>query len=250
MPFRFQFAPEAELVISFIVPAYNEELLLPATLSALEAAAQALGEPSEIVVVDDASTDRTAAVAEEHGARVIQVNHRQIAATRNSGAREAKGDLFIFVDADTVVNPAVVRAAVDAMRDGAVGGGCDLRFDGRLPFWARLMIVAFRPVYRVGRLASGSFLFCTRQAFDAVGGFDATLFAAEEAVMSRALHGQGRFVVLRETVLTSGRKLRAYSAWEVFRVLSRLALLGRRALRNRQGLDIWYGARRVDPQSE
>ena len=72
-------------MISFIVPAYNEELLLPATLSALEAAAHALGEPSEIVVVDDASTDRTAAVAEEHGARVIQVNHRQIAATRNSG---------------------------------------------------------------------------------------------------------------------------------------------------------------------
>jgi glycosyltransferase involved in cell wall biosynthesis len=237
-------------VISFVVPAYNEELLLPATLSALHAAGQALGEPCEIVVVDDASTDRTAAVAEEHGARIVRVAHRQIATTRNSGAREANGNLLIFVDADTVVNAAVVRAAVDAMRNGAVGGGCDLRFDGRLPFWARLMIASFRPVYRVGRLASGSFLFCTRQAFDAVDGFDETLFAAEEAAMSKALRRHGRFVVLRETVLTSGRKLRAYSAWEVFRVLSRLALLGRRALRNRQGLDIWYGARRADPKSE
>jgi glycosyltransferase involved in cell wall biosynthesis len=250
MPFRIQLAPEAEPVISFIVPAYNEELLLPATLSALEAAAQALGEPTEIVVVDDASTDCTAAVAEEHGARVVRVAHRQIAATRNSGAREAKGDILIFVDADTVVNAAVVRAALEAVRDGAVGGGCDLRFDGQLPFWARLMIASFRPVYRVGRLASGSFLFCTRPAFDAVGGFDETLFAAEEAAMSKALRRHGRFVVLRETVLTSGRKLRAYSAWEVFRVLGRLALLGRRGLRKRQGLDIWYGARRVDPQSE
>ena len=242
MPFRFQFARRDEPVIAFIVPAYNEELLLPATLSAVHAAAQALGEPFDIVVADDASTDRTAAVAEEHGARVVRVAHRQIAATRNSGGREAKGDLLIFVDADTVVNSAVVRAAVDAMRNGAVGGGCDFQFEGRLPLWARLMIFSFRPAYRVGRLASGSFLFCTRQAFEAVGGFDATLFAAEEAVMSRALHRQGRFVVLRETVLTSGRKLRAYSAWELLSVLSRLAFLGRRALRKRQGLDIWYGA--------
>jgi glycosyltransferase involved in cell wall biosynthesis len=250
MPFRFQFARRDEPVISFIVPAYNEELLLPATLSALQAAGQALGEPFEIVVADDASTDRTAAVAEEHGARVLRVAHRQIATTRNAGAREAKGDLLVFVDADTVVNSAVVRAAIDAVRNGAVGGGCDFRFEGRLPLWARLMIFSFRPAYRIGRLASGSFLFCTRQAFEAVGGFDATLFAAEEAVMSRALHRHGRFVVLRETVLTSGRKLRAYSAWELLSVLSRLAFLGRRALRKRQGLDIWYGARRVDPQSE
>src|SRR5262249_46458523 len=103
--------------------------------------------------------------------------------------------------------------------------------------------------YRVGRIASGSFLFCTRQAFDAVGGFDESLFAAEEAAMSKALKRHGHFVVLRDSVLTSGRKLRSYSAWEVFGVLGRLALLGRRALRNRHGLEIWYGARRDDPQT-
>jgi glycosyltransferase involved in cell wall biosynthesis len=236
-------------VISFIIPAYNEELLLGPTLLALQAAGQAVGEPHEMIVVDDASTDRTAAVAREHGARVVPVAHRQIAATRNSGAREAKGDFLIFVDADTVVNPAVVRAALQALRDGAIGGGCDLRFDGRLPFWAWLLISSFRPLYRVARLASGSFLFCTRRAFEAVGGFDEALFAAEEAAMSRALRHQGRFVVLRETVLTSGRKLRAYSAWEILRVLSRLALLGRRGVRDRRGLEIWYGARRADPKS-
>jgi len=235
-------------VISFVIPAYNEERLLGPTLSAVNAAARVVGEPFEIIVADDASTDRTATVAAESGARVVAVAHRQIAATRNSGAREAKGDVFVFVDADTLVNPAVVRAAVQAVRDGAVGGGCDLRFDGQLPLWARLMVWSFRPVYRIGRLASGSFLFCTRQAFEAAGGFDESLFAAEEAVMSKALRRQGRFVVLRETVVTSGRKLRAYSAWEVLRVLSRLAFFGRRALGKRQGLEIWYGARREDPQ--
>ncbi|HET6323242.1 MAG TPA: glycosyltransferase [Planctomycetaceae bacterium] len=235
-------------MISFIIPAYNEERLLGPTLSAIEVAAQTVGESHEVIVVDDGSIDRTAAVAAEYGARVVPVAHRQIAATRNSGAREARGDVFVFVDADTLVNPAVVRAAVQAVRDGAVGGGCDLRFDGQLPVWARLMVWLLRPIYRVGRLASGSFLFCTRRAFEAAGGFDESLFAAEEAAMSKALRRQGRFVVLRETVVTSGRKLRAYSAWEVFCVLSRLAFLGRKALGNRRGLEIWYGARRDDPQ--
>ncbi len=243
-------------MISFIVPAYNEELLLPLTLSALHAAARSAGEPYEIVVADDDSSDRTADVAEEHGASVVHVANRQIAATRNAGARAAKGDIFVFVDADTIVNSAVVRAAIRSVSEGAVGGGCELRFDGDLPLWGRLMVSAFRPLYRVGRLASGSFLFCTRAAFEAVGGFDETLFAAEEAVMSKALRRHGgrhggrneRFIVLRETVLTSGRKLRSYSGWEVLRVLSRLAFLGRRALRDRRGLEIWYGARRDDPQ--
>jgi glycosyltransferase involved in cell wall biosynthesis len=235
-------------VISLIVPAYNEELLLPATLSALNVAARALDEPSEMIVVDDASTDRTADVAKDHGARVLSVAYRQIAATRNSGARAATGEFLIFIDADTVVNPAVVRAAVRAMRDGACGGGCDFQFDGRLPLWSRLMIAGFRPVYRLVGIASGSFLFCTRRAFEAIGGFDETLFAAEEAIMSKALRRYGRFVVLREVVVTSGRKLRAYSAWEIFRILGRLAVLGRRGLRDRHGLEIWYGARRPDPQ--
>ena len=75
--------------ISFIIPAYNEERLLGQTLSAIDQAARALGEPVEVIVVDDASTDRTAAIAQEHWARVVSVKCRQIAATRNAGAREA-----------------------------------------------------------------------------------------------------------------------------------------------------------------
>ena len=78
-------------VISFIVPAYNEERLLGAALDALHAAARAAGEPYELIVVDDASTDRTATIAADHGAALVSVAHRQIAATRNSGARQATG---------------------------------------------------------------------------------------------------------------------------------------------------------------
>jgi len=72
--------------ISFIVPAYNEERELGATLKAISEAGDALAHSYEIVVADDGSTDRTARIALEHGARVITAQHRQIAATRNSGA--------------------------------------------------------------------------------------------------------------------------------------------------------------------
>jgi glycosyltransferase involved in cell wall biosynthesis len=237
-------------MISFVIPAYNEELLLGRTLRALNDAAGQLGEPFEVVVVDDASSDGTAVVAREHGARVVPVNYRQIAATRNAGARETSGEMLIFVDADTVVTQAAVRAAVEAMRAGAAGGGCAFRFDGRLPLYGQLMEAVAAPLYRALGLASGCFLFCTRAAFLASGGFDDGLFAAEEAVLSRALRRQGRFVVLRECVTTSGRKLRAHSAREVLGLLMRLTFTGPKSVRQRQGLELWYGERHTDPQAE
>jgi glycosyltransferase involved in cell wall biosynthesis len=236
-------------VISFVIPAYNEESLLGRTLGALNDAARVLGQPFEVVVVDDASTDRTAAVAREHGARVVPVNHRQIAATRNAGAREANGEILIFVDADTVVTGAAVRAAVEAIRAGAAGGGCAFRFDGRLPLYGRLLQAIAVPLYRALGLASGCFLFCTREAFHSAGGFNERLFGAEEAAMSRSLRRQGRFVVLREYVTTSGRKLRAHSAREVLGLLARLGLAGPKSVRQREGLELWYGERRTDPES-
>jgi glycosyltransferase involved in cell wall biosynthesis len=236
-------------VISFIIPAHNEELLIGRTLNALGNAALALGQPFEVVVVDDASSDCTAAIAHEHGARVVAVSYRQIAATRNAGARQAHGEQFVFVDADTVVNKAVIRAASRAIHHGAAGGGCAVHFDGRLPLYGRAMAAVAVPLYRALSLASGCFLFCTRQAFHAVGGFDERLFAAEEGAMSRALRRQGRFVVLREFVVTSGRKFRAHTAREVFGLLARLALGGPESVRRREGLGIWYGERRTDPDS-
>jgi glycosyltransferase involved in cell wall biosynthesis len=234
-------------MISFIIPAYNEERYIGRTLAAADAAGRAIGGPFEIVVVDDASDDRTAEIARGHGARVVSVHHRQIAATRNAGARAAAGEMFFFVDADTVVTPRAVAAAVAAMRRGAAGGGSAFRFDGELPLLGRIMQAVTGPLYKFAGLASGCFLFCTRSAFERVGGFDEGLYCAEEAAMSRALARQGLFVVLREAVTTSGRKLRAYSAWEILGLLGRLALGGPAAARRREGLEIWYGERRPDP---
>jgi glycosyltransferase involved in cell wall biosynthesis len=234
-------------MISFIVPAYNEELLLAETLRAIQAAAAGAGEPCEILVVDDASTDRTAVVAETHGARVVRVNHRQIAATRNSGARAARGDVFVFVDADTLIGEDIVRGLARALREGAVGGGAAVRFDEPLPAYARILLPVLLRVFRVARLAAGCFVFCTREAFEAAGGFDARLFAGEEIALSRALGKQGRFVILRKAVHTSGRRLRAYSMGEVWSVMRRLGLGGRKSIEDRGGTQMWYGPRREDP---
>jgi hypothetical protein len=157
--------------------------------------------------------------------------------------------MLIFVDADTVVTETAVRAAVAEMQADAVGGGCAFRFDGQLPLYGRIMQVVAVPLYRMLGLASGCFLFCTREAFHSVGGFDEALYGAEEAAMSRALRRHGRFVVLREYVTTSGRKLRAHSAREIFGLLARLALSGTKAVQRREGLEIWYGERRLDPEA-
>ena len=234
-------------LVSFVIPAHNEEPLLAATLAAVHAAATTCAIEYEIVVTDDASTDRTAQVAVESNARVVSVQHRQIAATRNSGARASRGEMLVFVDADTLINDDVLRAALAAVANGAIGGGAAVHFDGEVPLYARILIPWMTAAMRWTRLAAGCFLFSTRTAFEAAGGFDERLFGAEELALSIALKKLGRFVILRESVLTSGRKLRTYSGLEVLGIVSRGALSGGTMVRHREQMDLWYAPRREDP---
>jgi glycosyltransferase involved in cell wall biosynthesis len=234
-------------VISFIIPAHNEEALIGQTLAALQQSARNLGEPYEIIVANDASTDRTGQIALEHGVRVVVVNHRQIAATRNSGAAEASGEWLIFVDADTTVNEAVLAAAIRQLRTGAVGGGCCVRFDGQVPFYARVLERVLPPVLWLIRLAPGCFLFCTRTAYRDAGKFDESFYFAEEVDLVKKLRRRGRFVILNEYVITSARKLRTRSPWDLVRLGIQLALGGQKSRWRREGLDYWYGPRESDP---
>jgi cellulose synthase/poly-beta-1,6-N-acetylglucosamine synthase-like glycosyltransferase len=235
-------------LVSFVIPAWNEESILGPTLESLSAAARHLDVPSEIIVADDSSTDRTAEIARRHGARVVAVQHRQISATRNAGAREAQGDMLIFIDADTIVTREAVRAAVEAVRTGAVGGGSAIRYSGRIPYYLRVFIPVEVWFAQQMRIAFGCFFFCTRAAFNAVGGFDATLYATEEITLSLALGRQGRFVCLRECVSTSGRKLRTHSTWEWAVQMYRITFARQKYIRDREAMGVWYGDRRPDPE--
>ena len=240
-------------MISFIVPAYNEELELPATIAAIREAAQ--DRQHEIIVVDDASTDRTAEIANASGARVISINRRQIAASRNAGARGSAGDILFFVDADTRINPQHVRGAIEAIGNGFAGGSAQIRVEETVPLWARVSLKIFCFVYFAFNLGAGAFLFTTRKNYEAAGGFDEKLFIGEEVYFSLALRKLGRFKILSEPMVTSGRKLRMYSAGQILWHSTRVVLLGPRIARSRDGLGIWYDGKRetrsayADPQS-
>ena len=235
---------EAAPAISFVVPAYNEEQALPASLAAIHAALRPLGRTYEIVVADDASTDRTAVIARAAGARVVAVEFRQISRTRNAGAAAALADILFFVDADTQVNAGVVRAALGALDAGAVGGGAIPEFDAHAPAWARFMLWWVVWQMSLLRLAAGCFVFARRGPFERVGGFDERHFAGEEVMLSWAMKREGRFVILRERVETSSRKFVGASAWKTLWMTLRLASRGMRGVRKREGNEFWYDGKR------
>ena len=234
------------MVISFIIPAHDEEKLLPATLAAIHQAAKELRLEYEIIVADDASTDGTAQAARDGGARVVSISRRQISAARNAGVGEATGDRFIFVDADTLVTTPAVREALAALDGGAVGGGSSVAFDGQIPGYAKVLLPVCLLLLRMGKCCGGCFFFCTRDALAHVGGWSEEVFASEEVILARAMGKIGRFVIIREKVVTSGRKLRAFSGWELIGLLLRAAWSPRKLVRDRSRLDLWYGPRRRD----
>ena len=242
-------------MLSFVIPAYNEELELPSTIASIRAAAQdrsangriRRGEQYEIVVVDDASNDRTVEVAQSAGANVISINRRQIAAARNAGARHTRGDILFFVDADTRINEKHLIGAVAALDAGYAGGGARVVVGGTIPLWAQIVVKAFSVVYFGLRFGAGAFLFTTRKNFDAIGEFDEKLFIGEEIYFSLALRKLGRFRILREPVVTSGRKLRMYSCGQIVSRSLAIIFRGTRAARSRDRLNLWYdGKREID----
>jgi GT2 family glycosyltransferase len=118
-----------------------------------------------------------------------------------------------------------------------------VRFDAA-PAWANAFLAFLVPFFRTMRWAAGCFLFCRRDTFEAVGGFDEAYYASEEIHISRALGRHGRFVVLRETVTTSARKLRTHSLWDTLRLGTGLLLGGPASVKSRRATSFWYDGKR------
>jgi glycosyltransferase involved in cell wall biosynthesis len=231
-------------MISFIVPAYNEEHELSNTLAAIHTAASNTTQSYEIIVVDDASTDATPEIASGAGAKVVPINRRQIAAARNEGARAAQGEYLFFVDADTRINREHVSGGIAVLEAGNAGGGARVAMDGFIPIWGRMLLRGFSTVYFGLNLGAGAFLFTTRRNFATIGGFDEQYFAGEEVYFSIELKKLGGFKVLREPVVTSARKLRMYPAKDFLREFFGAIVRGPRGVRSRAKLSLWYDGKR------
>jgi glycosyltransferase involved in cell wall biosynthesis len=223
--------------LSIVVPAYNEAALLPACLDSARAAAAACGlKEWELIVCDNASSDATARLAAERGAKVVFEPVRRIARSRNAGAAAASGEWLLFIDADSILSPASLRAALDAAESARfVGGGSLIDFD-RKPWWGAAALALWSGISRTMRWAAGSFVFCRADAFRAVGGFPPELAAAEEIGLSAALkrwgaaRGLGFVILTGSRHVSSGRKFYIYSPREWLGILWSFAKAPRRGL--------------------
>ncbi len=235
------------MLCSFVIPAHDEEDWIAGSIAAIQTVAAQLELEHEIIVVADSCSDRTAQISEERGARVCEVEFRQIGPSRNAGAAVAQGELLIFVDADTEVTLAAVDLALKAIRAGAVGGGSTLRFDGPIPLYLRVVVGISGWALATARYAGGCFFFCPKAKFELAGGFDESLFVAEEIFLAKELKKLGRFVIVPGRVLTSARKIRSHSLKEVLAVCWRTLIGGKESCKKREGHELWYGGRKVDP---
>ena len=246
-------ASNGRLKISIIIPAFNEQKLLPATLDSVFTAAQAIAARQweyEVIVCDNNSTDRTAALASARGAQVVFEPINQIGRARNRGASVATGDWLIFIDADSHPGRALLEDVCHAIAQGrSIAGGCTVKLDARDRI-GELLTGLWNLISRLRKWAAGSFIFCETAAFREVGGFSADLFASEEIDLFQRLHKLARkrrkiIVILgKHPLITSARKVHLYTKGEHLRFFVRTALSLGRTLRKAESCPTWYDGRR------
>ncbi len=242
------------MLLSIIIPAWNEEKLLPDTLTAIRAAADQSLTPAgiqwEMIVCNNNSTDRTAAVATEARATVVFEPINQIGRARNTGAAAASGEWILFVDADSMPSPELFEDLAAALLNPKILGGGSLLHMPMEQRGARTALAIWHWISTRCRYAAGSFLFVRAAAFREVGGFDTAFFAGEEIFLSQKLKKLARrehrtFVILtKHPMLTSPRKLQMHQPWQHLAWLLKTVITGGRTLKRRESCDIWYDGQR------
>ncbi len=240
--------------VSVVLPAFNEEKLLPAALAAVKEAAAAFtarGWEWECVVCDNNSTDGTSAVARAAGATVVFEPVNQIGRARDAGARVATGDWLVFIDADSTPSAELFASIATRISEGrALGGGSTVELEPGTPRYARFVCGLWNLWSRLAGWAAGSCVWVEASAFRAVGGFGTEYYAGEEVFLSRRLKSLARrsgrrFVILPDHPLrTSSRKLKLYTLTEAGRFFFRMLFTAGRAAKRPENCEIWYDGRR------
>jgi glycosyltransferase involved in cell wall biosynthesis len=239
--------------LSIIIPAFNEARLIEQTLRSITVSLEANRQPgftSEVIVVDNNSTDNTAELAGQAGATVVFEPINQIGRARNAGAAYATGEWLLFLDADSLLSPGLLADILRVIESGQyVGCGSTLRMNG-LPWWANLTLKLWTGTSIVCRWAAGALVVCRRDAFQEVGGFDQNLYALDEIRLSKQLKQWGRQHGLQFTILTnhpletSPRKVSLYTGREIAGQIFRIFFLPKRTLQDKKQLSVWYDGRR------
>jgi glycosyltransferase involved in cell wall biosynthesis len=212
---------------SIIIPAYNEEHYLPRLLDSIDMArANYSGgaESVEVLVSDNASSDCTAEVATARGARVVTVEKRRIGAARNGGGFAARGEIVCFIDADSAIDPQTFDAIDDAISSGLYVGGSTGMWLERKSIGLVVTYCLGAPLVLLTGMDSGV-VFCRREDFLAVGGYDESRLYAEDLLFLMALRklgktrGQRLTRLPRVRALGCTRKFDQFGDWHYFGML-------------------------------
>ncbi|WP_158222522.1 glycosyltransferase [Rhodopirellula sp. MGV] len=209
--------------LSFIVPACNEAALIASTILAIRRSVAGLldADDYEVIVVDDDSKDATLTIAQTHGAMTVQSGGGDIGAARNRGFSVSNGQRLIFVDADTVVDPLLLKETLTALDQGATWGSALVAPSDECPRWASFLGIFYNFYYaRWCKCAYGCYFFVRRDAFEGAGGFPEGLCEGEDMALSKRLTVlYGRSHLLRNRIHSSARKAREFGFWYHMRLL-------------------------------
>lgn len=194
-------------MISIIIPTCNEAHSLPGTLAAIRVGAGP--SPHEVLVVDAASEDDTRALAQNSGAHVFASSTRQRAAQMNLGAKKARGDILLFLHADTILPlGALAKIETALVAANVVGGAFARRYASRSWLLRATCLLADFRARTSGWFLGDQGIFVRPEVFRGLQGFrDFPLF--EDLDFSRRLRATGRVVTLSPPVLSSARRFAA-----------------------------------------
>jgi rSAM/selenodomain-associated transferase 2 len=207
-------------VLSIIVPVLNEALGIEATLLALAPLRQ---RGVEVIVADGGSRDETVLRAQPHADTVLSAP-RGRASQMNAGAAQARGEVLLFLHADTKLPAMADQWVLEAIGSGSLWGRFDVRISGR--FWMLHVVAALMNARsRWSGIATGDqAIFVERKAFERMGGFPEQPLM-EDIELSKRLRSVAPPACLRSKVTTSGRRWESRGVWQTIFLMWRLRWL-------------------------
>ena len=208
---------------SVVIPAHNEEELLPVCLNSIDVAAAHYPQQVEIVVVVNRCTDATESIARERSCRIVHDNNKNLAMIRNAGVKQAAGEIVLTVDADSRMAANTFEEIDKALASGRfIGGGVPIRPE-RMS--AGIMLTGLLlAAWLVPSGISGGLFWCYRRDFGEIGGFNEQLTTAEDVEFGKRLKARGRAhgkkygTLWKAPIVTSCRKFDTFGDWFAVRL--------------------------------